>query len=104
MMKRRGFLYKCGRRERRSKPPIVEGLFSVSPSYAIWITGQVTLRFLLFVLLLECIFLSEHFLDIVREFADEIRTLSDFLFLVVLSAPEAQFALPVASCSLSDRA
>jgi lipopolysaccharide export system permease protein len=70
-------------------------LFSISRSYAIWITGQISLRLLLFVFLLECLFLSEHFLDILRDFAGEIGSVADLLFLVALSAPEVQFALPV---------
>jgi lipopolysaccharide export LptBFGC system permease protein LptF len=69
--------------------------FSISRSYVLWITAQVALRFLILVLLVESLFLSEHFLDILRGFSGEISSVGKLIFLVGLSAPAVYFALPV---------
>jgi lipopolysaccharide export system permease protein len=70
--------------------------FSISLSYASWITAQVVLYFSLIAFLFEGIFLSQHFIDVFGDNADEIGSLTDAIILVVLSAPEVHFVLPVA--------
>ena len=71
-------------------------VFFIWQSYAAWVSFQIAFRVLLFSLLFECLFLSEHFLDIFKDWVDELRSLTDILFLVLLTAPEVQFALPFA--------
>jgi lipopolysaccharide export system permease protein len=70
--------------------------FFISRSYASWITAQVVLYFLLLAALFEGLFLSQHFIDIFNANADEVGSLTDALILVVLSAPEIHYVLPVA--------
>jgi len=77
-------------------PRRVATYFSISQSYASWIIAQVVLYSLLIVLLFEGIFLSQHFIDIFQEFADEVGSLTDAMMLVVLTAPEIHFVIPVA--------
>jgi lipopolysaccharide export LptBFGC system permease protein LptF len=71
--------------------------FAFSRSYAIWVTGQIALHLLFIVLLFEGLFLSEHFLDLLRDFADEVGSIFDLFLLVIITAPQIQFALPVAT-------
>ena len=70
--------------------------FSISRSYAIWISTQVILHFLVITALFEGLFLSQHFIDMFSDHADEVGSLTDALVLVLLTAPEVHFALPVA--------
>jgi lipopolysaccharide export system permease protein len=78
-------------------PRRVATYFSISRSYANWITAQIVLCFLLLALLFECVFLSQHFIDIFRDHADDVRSLTDAMMLVLLAAPEVHFVLPVAT-------
>jgi lipopolysaccharide export LptBFGC system permease protein LptF len=71
------------------------GLFTVSVSYATWTSAQVFLLFLTITAIFEGLFLSQHFLDIFGDYADEVGSLLDALILVALSAPEVHYVLPI---------
>jgi lipopolysaccharide export system permease protein len=87
--------------ETRSKPDNAfalkraGGVFTVSLSYASWTTAQIFLFFLTITVLFEGLFLSQHFLDIFGDNADEVGSLFDALILVALSSPEVHYVLPV---------
>jgi len=70
--------------------------FSLPRSYAVWVAAQIVLYFLAIALLVEGIFLSEHFIDLVGDFTDEIGSVAKAFLLAVLTAPEVHFAIPVA--------
>lgn len=64
-------------------------------TYSTWIALQIALRFVLLVLLIEAIFLLQHFFDIFEAVIEEADFLN-VLGLVLLTSPEVYFALPVA--------
>jgi lipopolysaccharide export system permease protein len=70
--------------------------FFLPRSYALWVATQIVLYFLAIALLVESIFLSEHFIDLVGDFADEIGSVAKAFVLAALTAPEVHFAIPVA--------
>jgi lipopolysaccharide export system permease protein len=65
-------------------------------TYSTWIALQIALRFVLLVLLIEAIFLLQHFFDIFEAVVEEADSFSNVLGLVLLTSPEVYFALPVA--------
>jgi lipopolysaccharide export LptBFGC system permease protein LptF len=78
---------------RRTSTPLRR---SLPRSYALWMLAQIAIQSLLIVALVEGIFLSEHFIDIFKDSADEIGTAIYVIYLVLLTAPEVHFALPIA--------
>jgi lipopolysaccharide export system permease protein len=72
------------------------GYFRVSRTYAAWIGARIPLRLLMLALLIEAIFLSQHFVDILELFMADVSSPIDVLKLTLLTAPEINFALPVA--------
>jgi lipopolysaccharide export system permease protein len=75
---------------------VVTGVFRIPRSYAIWTITQIAFYLFLITLLFVTIFLTQHFIDVLKDTADEIDSLIDVVWLVVLTAPEVQFSLPVA--------
>ena len=65
-------------------------------SYALWVAAQIVIYFLAIAFLVEGVFLSEHFIDLVGDFSDEIGSVAKALLLAALTAPEVHFAIPVA--------
>jgi lipopolysaccharide export system permease protein len=65
-------------------------------TYATWIALQIATRFVMLALLIESIFLLQHFFDIFEAVIDETDSFSNVVGLVLLTMPDVYFALPVA--------
>lgn len=85
-----------GNKSRVAAPKNASGIFWIPRSYAVWTIAQIAIFLFLIAALFQTIFLTQHFIDIFKDTADEIGSLADVFWLVLLTAPEVQFALPVA--------
>ena len=72
------------------------GYASVPRPYAIWLITQILLQLALFVMVIEGVFLLEHFTDILEKIIDDAPSLISIGALLALTTPEVHYAFPVA--------